>query len=195
MKLTEQVCSVELATQLKELGVRQDSEFFWGPIGLEEHSEIGLWFRFPGQCEEDRWVRYSPNYLYGAHIDEKQMTKMVSAFTVAELGEMMTPEGAWRIFPFWQGNNKWWAVEAKSIEEKQNHNFIDTTEANARALTIIRLIKSKEIGLMQAPEDVVLLDLLKKVMALDNRVGTPTDMQYAVRALIKDAFNKKRGIV
>ena len=46
MKLEEQVCSLELAKELKELGVKQDSMFYW------EHTEtLGI---FSAKTEEKR---------------------------------------------------------------------------------------------------------------------------------------------
>jgi len=33
MKLEDQVCSLELAKRLKELGVEQESLFYWGLFG------------------------------------------------------------------------------------------------------------------------------------------------------------------
>ena len=64
MKLEEQVCSLELAKKLKELGVKQDGYFSWELIYKK-------WEIRPDCCYED--------------LDNV----MVSAFTVAELGEIL----------------------------------------------------------------------------------------------------------
>lgn len=65
MKLEEQVCSLDLAKRLKELGIEQESLYYWykfsDPIGWE----------ICGYRKE--WIKQQD----------------VSAFTVAELGEML----------------------------------------------------------------------------------------------------------
>lgn len=65
MKLEHQVVSLELAKKLKELGVKQESLYWWVnrfPWSIQRH-------------EEGRWSR----------------ARTHSAFTVAELGEILTP--------------------------------------------------------------------------------------------------------
>jgi hypothetical protein len=69
MKLDDQVCSIELAKRLKELGVPQESIFYW-----EYYNE---------QCYA---VKYFP---YCIVPDDNNKFKLYSAFTVAELGEML----------------------------------------------------------------------------------------------------------
>jgi hypothetical protein len=72
MKLGWQVCSLELAKRLKELGAPQDSLFYWlGP------KSIGL----------PRQVRPAPFVDYCVNIDIHPI--IASAFTVAELGAML----------------------------------------------------------------------------------------------------------
>lgn len=61
MKIEDQVCNVELAKQLEELGVEQDSVFWWW------HSPL-----------DDEWkILYDPGTIY--------RTEGYSAFTIAEL--------------------------------------------------------------------------------------------------------------
>jgi hypothetical protein len=66
MKLEQQVCSLELARKVKELGVQQDSLFYWS--GDDEAGFVpdlyGERFRYPG-------------------------AEHYSAFTVAELGILL----------------------------------------------------------------------------------------------------------
>lgn len=64
MKLESQVCSLDLAKRLKELGVKQESCFFWSKYNAIEDWE-----------------------LKGC-IDTHALEN-ISAFTVAELGEML----------------------------------------------------------------------------------------------------------
>jgi hypothetical protein len=70
--LEKQVVSLELAKRLKELGVKQESLFFWMSIKDDDG--------------KDCWaVKYGPlETFYGIPVDEN-----ISAFTVAELGEML----------------------------------------------------------------------------------------------------------
>jgi len=70
MKLEDQVCSLELAKRLKELGVKQNSQWYWwekdnGSKEFVHKKEVLVELRYPKE--------YS---LY-------------SAFTVAELGELL----------------------------------------------------------------------------------------------------------
>lgn len=65
MKLEQQVVSLELAKQLKELGVKQDSLFYWSK-----------------QVDQIHWGLEHAKYFA---VDKRQD---VSAFTVSELGEM-----------------------------------------------------------------------------------------------------------
>ena len=64
MKLEEQCCSLESARRLKELGVKQDSFFYWYKDGFGD-------------------------YLLG-NVNRAPMVKEdISAFTCSELGEML----------------------------------------------------------------------------------------------------------
>src|ERR1700704_1122897 len=75
MKLENQVCSLDLARRLKELGVKQESLFYWWKYtGKPEQwmvNTINKLFREPG-------IGYTMHW-----------TMEFSAFTVAELGEIM----------------------------------------------------------------------------------------------------------
>lgn len=74
MKLGDQVCSMELAKRLKELGVKQESVFFWDT--------------------EVRWDRQTP-YLRLNQFDAPT-NDQVAAFTVAELLEQAEDFELWR---------------------------------------------------------------------------------------------------
>lgn len=63
MKLEDQVCSLDLAKNLKELGVKQESLFYWET------------------CADQKRIIYAPSR------DEND--KHFPAFTVAELGWML----------------------------------------------------------------------------------------------------------
>lgn len=66
MKLEEQVCSLELAKKLKELGCRQESAFYWNEYKVSK--------------DPKKW-----QYHLQPDFREKRST---SAFTVAELIEL-----------------------------------------------------------------------------------------------------------
>lgn len=74
MELSKQVCSRELAEKMKELGFPINSHFFWQKCenNDEEDKEYGEWYVV------DKGELYFKNY-----------GKELSAYSVAELGEMM----------------------------------------------------------------------------------------------------------
>ena len=115
MKLEKQVCSLKLSKKLKKLGVKQESLFSW-------LKTIKGW----------RLVASSPELEVRSFYVGKELA---SAFTVAELGEMLkeTRPELDNPFPSYGLITKRWFLltEDGNIEAK--------TEANARAKTIIYL--------------------------------------------------------
>lgn len=95
MKLEQQVCSLELAKKLKELGVKQESAFVWSVPNPEK-----------GRNEREKLVlgKYCEVMLCHKARDWGEAFDVYSAFTVAELGEMLPAEtssgqgnmGGWR---------------------------------------------------------------------------------------------------
>ena len=79
MTLEKQVCSLELAKKLKELGVKQESLFYWnildGKPGINKYE-----VKNRKQFTEDG---YPGNTMVYKNVES------YSAFTVAELGEML----------------------------------------------------------------------------------------------------------
>ncbi len=68
MKLEDQVCSLELAKRLKELKVKQESLFYYNSKTMKLQKG------------------------FTSHADEKGLCRWsISAFSVAELGEMLPP--------------------------------------------------------------------------------------------------------
>lgn len=120
MKLESQVCSLELARRLKELGVKQDSQFAW------EHNGGNLWRVGMPEISKAIGSKWEPFY---------------SAFTVAELGEML---------PFHTASHRvdgdpiyWICYERGPFARKDVQNQDGDTEADARAKMLIYLIENK----------------------------------------------------
>lgn len=124
MKLEQQVCSLELAKKLKELGVKQESLFYW-------YSLINSW-----------------------RIDNKKSNESdISAFTVAELGEMLPSQIKYMgyVYEFVMTKNwtkKGWYANYEKLENKVRGMIegVDT-EADARAKMLIYLLENKLITL------------------------------------------------
>ena len=121
MKLEKQVTSLKLSKKLKELGVKQNGLWAWT---LRDGKVIGIQ---GGEGSKD---------LFCLSNEE-----VISAFTVAELGEKLkeTQPELDNPFPSYGLITKRWffPTEDGSIEAK--------TEANARAKTLIYLKENKLI--------------------------------------------------
>ncbi len=132
MKLSKQVVSLELAKKLKELGVKQESMFWWQ--------------EYKSTAEEE-----SPARVIFGHNDYFN-GKWTSAFTVAELGEML---------PFlvkldymdvgWEGykalkNGNWetWLHDSNGV--LVGSKFYAESEADARAKLLIYLLENNLIS-------------------------------------------------
>lgn len=129
MKLEHQVCSLDLAKRLKELGVKQESLFKW-------HDEM------------------DDSNPYVCQTEHKVWENQCSAFTVAELGEMLPKiHGNGQNYVAW--THRWtnWLCEYISLEN--DSLFCDgkpvvemaPTEADARAKMLIYLLENKLITL------------------------------------------------
>lgn len=128
MKLEQQVISLELAQKLKSLGVKQESVWWW----------------YMGELYRD-----NPNYKSHA---------VYSAFTVAELGEMLpktlNENGLdYELCCFYQ-NHLWCVMYMRIIQggknggaERMDNVEIEEadTEADARAKMLIYLLENKYI--------------------------------------------------
>ena len=122
MKLEQQVTSLELSRCLKEIGVKQESLFYW-------------------VCH---WVNRTPertfNLFYGKDEDDT-VNEFVSAFTVAELGEML-PEGT----ESHRRDNTWWCILDRRVGRRNvTEAKKASAEADARAAMLIHLLENKLI--------------------------------------------------
>lgn len=123
MELEQQVISLELAKKLKKLGVKQESLWWW--VEFYSHTHNTRIWRVMQKDEDDK---------INCHI---------SAFTVAELGEML-PKNSYcqRI------RDNWWRCQWREPLKAEDgkiindcHNFEAFTEANVRAKMLIYLIE------------------------------------------------------
>lgn len=126
MKLIDQVCSLELSMRLKELGVKQSSLFCWSEA--------------PSLKKSEYWR------IYYKGTNEIHSELDYSAFTIAELGEML---------PDWSESRKrahqdWTCTVRDKNSDKNWHSFSES-EANARAKMLIYLLENKLIGI---PEEI-----------------------------------------
>lgn len=78
MKLENQVVSLELAKKLKELGVKQESLYYWNYIVSSSY-----------EGNDDHATRREGWKLEMAHWEDEK-AQWCSAFTVAELGEILS---------------------------------------------------------------------------------------------------------
>lgn len=124
MKLEDQVCSLELAKELKEFGVKQESAFYW----------IGHYVNTTDCVEKPETARLQLG-TYGTEYMWKY-----AAFTVAELGEML---------PLWYYSKRLpdgsWSTDHVSRMDILNTN--EKTEADSRATMLIQIIERKIVRL------------------------------------------------
>lgn len=133
MKLQDQVCTLEQAKRLKELGIRQDaSHAAW--LRNECHGKTEFWC-WPVEAQGISNRGYSS--------PAKGCLEGFSAFTVAELGVML-PHGYDTMFAT---NDGWRCFDLDGVEVRQQPF---ETEAECRAHAIIRLLESNVI----TPEEV-----------------------------------------
>ena len=125
MNLEQQVCSLELAKRLKELGVPQKSLFH------HYHTDKGYW-----------------SILYG-QLSKKDSTERYSAYSSAELGEILPKVivvnaieyGLMQIF---NGLNKW-RIFYGTLNDSLDFSHYDKTEANAGAKMLIYLLENGHV--------------------------------------------------
>lgn len=128
LKLEDQVCNLQLSKRLKELGVEQESLFVWTTAFMmdREHQRV--------------FVEYMDIFL-DRSIKGEQI--ICSAFTVAELGEMLPSQ----IGDYWLRTGKpgsgsqwsmWYEIGAQVVAVSTEQSEVDT-----RAKMLIYLIENK----------------------------------------------------
>ena len=137
MTLENQVVSLELAQKLKELGVKQESLFYW-------KFDNGTMKKF---CNSD--IKIETEVIFGKRsIFENLGTwDTAQAYTVAELGEMLLPNHAVDQDSFpkphkYNERHKWITYMENDGWESE---IAEDTEANARAKMLLYLLENKLI--------------------------------------------------
>lgn len=134
LPLEQQVCSLESAKRLKELGFSQESLFYWFPFskGIHEWQIVKL-----EQENVKGWKHFRKNnkdfYFY-------------SAYTTAELGELLpaTIDNKYGDCTRWFNSR----ITSKACVWYENNRaeerleFCEDTEAEARALMLIYLAEN-----------------------------------------------------
>ena len=150
MELKEQVCSLELAKQLKEAGVPQESLFYWSN-DLQTLLPDRNW-------KEDWGVSMYPAKSVKRSDGLEITIEKVSAFTTAELGEMLPVcyQTNRRLSSVWECLQEFTStteqVNGQVVTKNFTANFtansvsfFEPTEADARAKMLLFLIQQKLI--------------------------------------------------
>lgn len=130
MTLENQVTSLEISKRLKELGVNQKSLFYWAK---PNDDKTGV---------EMNWVLRNAKYHYLAEIG-----RCYSAFTVAELGEMLPNIVFEKRHPIFHGSMITRDYSGWVAQIEEGRWIHDETEANLRARLLIHLLENKLITL------------------------------------------------
>jgi hypothetical protein len=138
MDIEKQVCSLELAKRLKELGVKQESLFYYQNNPYNNGKDcIDLMI-------VERSSINNENVIMNTQCENEDNPKY-SAFTVAELGEMLPiliKDGSnLIIWPYLKNDKKVWDIDYNGHEES-DETFVSDTEADARAQMLIYLIEN-----------------------------------------------------
>lgn len=135
MKLEQQVTSRELSQKLKDLGVKQESLFYWH---FTEYEDALVLFGDEHTSIVEEGKRH-------------EFVGYVSAFTVAELGEMLPlmldVDG---FIVSWESTkklNSWSVYLENGNYKKMSPEFKADTEAEARGLMLVYLLENKLITL------------------------------------------------
>ncbi|KKK98792.1 hypothetical protein LCGC14_2639220 [marine sediment metagenome] len=128
MDMIQQVCSLELAQALKAVGVKQDSTWYWvdvyPPKTALAMKKDGVYFVYDPE-------RLAQQIVTGGD--------PVSAFTVAELGEMLPTlclSGSVEKGRY----NCWYFADMCTREIKHYNTYQTENEANARAKMLMFLV-------------------------------------------------------
>lgn len=149
VNLESQVCSLELSKQLKELGVKQESLFYYQNQPFNDGTnDIGI-------CIKEIISANNGNSITNTYSMDEFDEPIYSAFTVAELGELL-PKGIVvnDISYFYTQipcrDAKWFSIFYRNEFMSLKFNKIDPIEADARAKMLVYILENK---LMELPND------------------------------------------
>ena len=147
MMISQQVCSIELAKRLKELGVKQDSLFIWGAY---ENPLKGIVSE--KTCPDDEYCIY---YCEDKVYKKCPTDYSVAAYTVAELGNMLMDfciNNTSDVQLYFNHNcNGYYTLIIPTILNKiLNIYIINHKESDVRAYAVIWIIEN---GYMQVSND------------------------------------------
>lgn len=146
MDIEKQVCSLELAKKLKDLGVKQESVWHWRGKTPEAEAK---WKEYC-EAEDSTYVyeKIPPQLWQGKSPNFSSQEFSISAFTVAELGEML-PMGDFALNGVvaevvTSGSRRagWFVFFQESESFEELRHFLEPTEADARAKALIWLIEN-----------------------------------------------------
>lgn len=163
MQLENQCTSLQLSKELKEAGVPQESLFYWRlSYHISEQLEEGVVVKREGIFGDYR-IEYYPKPRYSTadlKWNEMDLSKLdqteVSAFTVAELGEMLpqTIRGNEMNFELniWKDRGEWcvcywWDEDTRRLSDMKFNIYQSKNLADAMAETLLYLLKEKLITL------------------------------------------------
>lgn len=139
MNLEQQVCSFDLAKRLKELGVKQESTWYW----WENTEKLG-----------EAYLHVDERNLVGTQTTElrtnyKSIPCCYSAFTVAELGNLFPAKLKEKKKLCWltscKGDNYWACWYQDAADNKIGDTIRAPTEADARAKMLCYLLENRLI--------------------------------------------------
>jgi hypothetical protein len=137
MELEKQVCSLELAKRLKELGVKQESIFTW--VKWLDFGDAGKFY------PSGDVLAYKDDALFKSG----KKGEFYAAFTVAELGEMLRVkccvDGKFQMPQFYLPECVW--LHYLPDGDEDDVEIASPTEADARAKMLIYLLENKLITL------------------------------------------------
>lgn len=148
MKIEDQVCSLELSKKIKELKVKQDSLWYF------IHFEAGWTLQSIKQVNNNLKAhrKMGDNMFAINALSEFWRDDCISAFTVAELGELLNKKLKHNYyingcFYLKSAESNVYSIEFTQQLNEGNLSRVteDKTEANARAKMLIYLIKNKQI--------------------------------------------------
>ncbi len=140
MTIENQVSNLELSRKLKELKVKQESVWYWMKMKRPDVWQLA--------CKNMIGFTFENGAGVANHrIDEFEM---VSAFTVAELGEMLPRNILVKKVPHWlqfeiRDSQGGWSCQYRSIGSDTLKFFEDKTMADCGAKMLIHLIENKLI--------------------------------------------------